>query len=164
MNVRWFAAVAICLGLLLAACSKSQAPSASTTSAVKLGPCGGLDAAQAAAILHIPASAVTGPQQLRTFSCIYRSRKDYYKSITFNVYVEKSAAVAQRNLDKLKDGLAVLSKIVAVGGLGDAAWRAPDSRVRRLLARKGAVWIDIVTPGDEASQVHIARIVLGHLQ
>jgi hypothetical protein len=113
--------------------------------------------------LHVAPTDVVGPQHLSTFTCIYRSRKDFYTSMTFNVYVEPSAAQAARKLAALRDGLADLSPIQAVDHLGDEAWRAPDPRVRRLLMRKGNVWLDVVTPGDGTSQVAVAKIVLAHL-
>jgi len=150
--------------LLLGACSPSTPPATSGAQpGAGIGPCGGLGPAQAAAILHIAPGDVAGPQHLSTFSCIYRSRKDFYTSLTFNVYVEPSAGQAARKLAALKDGLANLSPIQAVDHLGDEAWRAPDPRVKRLLMRKGNVWLDVVTPGDEVSQVQVARIVLAHL-
>jgi hypothetical protein len=162
MNARYFIVALACWALLLAACSSSTPPS--TSSAVDTaGPCGGLTPVQAASILHVPPADAAGPQHLSTFSCVYRSRKDFYTSLTFNVYVEASADQARRKLAALKDGLADLSPIVAVDHLGDEAWRAPDSRVRRLLVRKDNVWLDVVTPGDEASQRKVARIVLAHI-
>lgn len=163
MNARYFTVALAGLGLLLAACSPSTPPAASAA-ADTIGPCGGLTAVQAASILHVPSADVAGPQHLSTFSCVYRSRKDFYTSMTFNVYVEPSAAQAQRKLDADKDGLAYLSPINAVDHLGDEAWRAPDSRVRRLLMRKRNVWLDVVTPGDQASQVRIAEIVSGNVR
>lgn len=169
MNIKALAGLLVIVLLAgPAACSSSStstsAASASSSSAgMKAGPCGGLGAAQAASILHIAPADVAGPQHLSTFSCVYRSSQDFYTSLTFNVYVEPSAAQARRKLAALKDGLANLSPIVAVDHLGDEAWRAPDSRVRRLLMRKGNVWLDVVTPGDEASQLRVARIVLANL-
>lgn len=162
MNNKLFACTLFGLPLLLAACSSSS--SSQAPASAKIGPCGGLTVAQAAAILHIPVADVKGPQHFSTFSCVYRSRKDFYTSMTFNVYVEPSAAQAQRKLDAVKDGLAYLSPIDPVDHLGDGAWRAPDSRVRRLLMRKGNVWLDVVTPGDQASQVRIAEIVSANVK
>ena len=149
--------------LLLGACSQSASPSTGSSPEAGVGPCGGLGVAQAASILHIPPTDVSGPQHLSSFTCIYRSRKDFYTSLTYNVYVEPSAGQAARKLEALKEGLADLSPIQAVDHLGDEAWRAPDPRVRRLLMRKGNVWLDVVTPGDQASQVAVAKIVLAHL-
>lgn len=149
--------------LLLGACSQSASPSTGSSPEAGVGPCGGLGVAQAASILHIPPNDVSGPQHLSSFTCIYRSRKDFYTSLTYNVYVEPSAGQAARKLEALKEGLADLSPIQAVDHLGDEAWRAPDPRVRRLLMRKGNVWLDVVTPGDQSSQVAVAKIVLAHL-
>lgn len=155
------AAVLVALG---ACSSPAPPPAAATGRLLQAGPCGGLDAAQAATILHRAPGALSGPRHLASFTCVYRARDDFYTSLTFNVYVEPSAAQAARKLAAVKDGLAGLSPLRAVGRLGDEAWRAPDPRVRRLLMRKGNVWLDVVTPGDEASQVAVARIVLAHLK
>ncbi|MEJ2760521.1 MAG: hypothetical protein P8126_02985 [Gammaproteobacteria bacterium] len=157
--------------LLLAACSQSSSSGAASSadtpaaasSAETAGPCGGITASQAASILKIAPADVAGPQHLSTFSCVYRSRKDFYTSMTFNVYVEPSATQAHRKLNTQMEGLGNLSKIVAVDHLGDEAWRAPDPRVGRLMARKDNVWLDVVTPSDAVSQVRIARIVLAHV-
>ncbi len=162
MNTRFVIGTLAGWALVLAACSPSTSPGASAAAATT-GPCGGLTAAQAAAILHVPPADVAGPQHLSTFSCVYRSRQDFYTSLTYNVYVEPSAAQAVQELAAVRDGLANLSPIKAVDGLGDEAWRAPDSRVRRLLMRKDNVWLDVVTPGDEASQRKVASIVLAHI-
>jgi hypothetical protein len=151
------------VGFVACACLFSGGLAGVAAAADAPGPCGGLTAADAAAILQIPAADVTGPQHLETFTCIYRSQKDYYKSLTFNVYVEKSAAEASKKLDALKEGLADLSPAVAVKNLGDEAWRFPDSRVLRLLMREGNVRLDVVTPGDGTSQEKIAEIVLRHI-
>ena len=169
MNTKRLVIFLACSCLLLTACSSSSSSSSSSPAVTqaegkaKIGPCGGITVAQAASILHVAPADIAGPQHFSTFSCVYRSHKDFYTSMTFNVYVEASATLAQRKLAADKDGLAFLSPIVAVGHLGDEAWRAPDPRVRRLLMRKGRVWLDVVTPGDEAAQRKVAEIVLEHL-
>lgn len=155
-------ALAVTLALLAGGCSKAP-PAPAPASQAKVDPCGGVTAGNAAAILQIAPADVKGPTHLKTFSCVYRSKSDFYKSVTFNVYQEDSAAEAARKLAADKEGLAYLSPIKALDKLGDEAYRAPDSRVRRLLVRKGPVWIDVTTPGDEASQRRIAQIVLKHL-
>ena len=162
----------VCVSLLLTACSRSSSTKAEKSEPATLaqassvetaGPCGGITAEQVASILKIAPADVSGPQHLSTFSCVYRSSKDFYTSMTFNVYVEPSAAQAHDKLNSQMQGLGVLSKIVAVDNLGDEAWRAPDPRVGRLMARKDNVWVDIVTPGDQTSQEQMARIVLGNV-
>ena len=105
----------------LAACSPSSPTASSST--MTAGPCGGLTAAQAASILRISTTDVAGPQHLSTFSCVYRSRKDFYTSMTFNVYVEPSVAQAKQKLEALKEGLADLSPIKAVDHLGEVGRR-----------------------------------------
>jgi hypothetical protein len=153
---------AFALALLAGGCSKAPPPPAPASQA-KVDPCGGLTAADAASILKIASADVKGPLHFKAFSCVYRAKDDFYKNVSFNVYPEASAARAARKLQSEKEGFAFLSPIKALDKLGDEAYRAPDSRVKRLLVRKGRVWVDVTTPGDEASQRRIAQIVLKHL-
>ena len=125
--------------------------------------CAGLTREQAASILGLAPTDLVGPAHLETFTCRFHGKSDPYTTLSFNVYVEASEAEAERKMDEQEDGFTFLSSIDTLPGLGDMAWRAPDSRVRRLMVRKGATWVDIVTPGDSAAQVRIAHIVLGHL-
>lgn len=154
---------------LVGACSKSSTPENESkarpadTQAAAIDPCGGLTVAQAAVILKIPVADVVGPHTSKAFSCEYHSKADFYSRITFNVYPEASAAVAAQKLQSTREGLAFLSPIKPVPNLGDEAYRAPDPRAGRLLMRKGSIWLDVVTPGDEASQLQIAQIVVKHL-
>lgn len=141
------------------AASASPAAAATETSQG----CAGLTAEQAAAILGLAPADLVGPQHLETFTCRFHGRSDPFKTLSFNAYTESSAAEAARKMDSEEEGFAFLSKIDTLQDLGDEAWRAPDSRARRLVFRKGATWVDIVTPGDSAAQVRIARIVLAHL-
>lgn len=148
--------------------SAAQTPSAAQTSSAaaateSAGGCAGLTPEQASSILNVPPTDVEGPKSYGEFSCVYRSRSHPYTGITFNVYVESSPAVAIRKMEADEEGLAFLSSIDTLSGLGDEAWLAPDSRAHRLVLRKGATWVDIVAPGDSASQMRIARIVLAHL-
>jgi hypothetical protein len=153
------------LVLLGGGCSKTpQAHNAKAAAGPTVGPCGGVKAADAAAILHIPASDVDGPHTSKVFSCLYRSRKDAFTTLSFNVHTADTPAAAAQQLASEKDGFTYLSKIQPLDNLGDEAWRAPDPRVRRLLVRKGRVWLDVVTPGDEAAQRKVAQIVLEHVQ
>lgn len=157
--------------LLCAGCSGSQSPQAegptqatgTAMQAAAVDPCGGVTPAQAASILHISANDIVGPAHLDTFSCSYHSGRKTYTSLDFNLCVTPSSAMAANKLDAMKENLGFLSSAVTVPDLGDEAWYFPDPRVRRLLMRKDAVWLDVTTPGDKASQLQIARIVLTHL-
>jgi hypothetical protein len=156
---------ALALAVLGGGCSKTPQPHATKAAAgPAVGPCGGVKAADAAAILHIPASDVDGPHTSKVFSCLFRSRKDAFTTLSFNVYTADTPAAAAQDLASEKDGFTFLSKIQPLANLGDEAYRAPDPRVGRLLMRKGRVWLDVITPGDEASQRKVAEIVLAHLQ
>jgi len=156
---------ALALAVLGGGCSKTpQAHSAKAAAGPTVGPCGGVKAADAAAILQIPASDVDGPHTSKVFSCLYRSSKDAFTRLSFNVYTADTPAAAAQALASERDGFKFLSGIQPLDNLGDEAYRAPDPRVRRLLVRKGRVWLDVVTPGDEAAQRKVAKIVLEHLQ
>jgi len=126
-------------------------------------PCGGVKPEDAASILKVPLADIDGPKTLKTFTCYYHSKRHPYTTLSFNLYAEASAAKAVHDLDSIKEGLAFLSTIKAVKNLGDEAYRAPDSRARRLLMRKGRYLLDVTTPGDAAAQLRITRIVLAHL-
>lgn len=159
---RSLCALAFALTVLAGGCSKAP-PAPAPERQAKVDPCGGLTAADAASILKIAAADVKGPLHFKSFSCVYRAKDDFYKNVSFNVYPEVSPAQAAHKLQSEKEGFAFLSPIKALDKLGDEAYRAPDSRVKRLLMRKGRVWLDVTTPGDEASQRRIAQIVLKHL-
>jgi hypothetical protein len=157
---RSFCTLVLAFALLAGGCSKASSSSATKA---KVDPCGGLSAADVASILKIAPADVKGPQHFKEFSCVYRAKDDFYKSVKFNVYPEDSAAQAAHKLQSEKEGFAFLSPIKPIDKLGDEAYRAPDPRVKRLLMRKGRVWVDVTTPGDEAAQKRIAQIVLKHL-
>jgi hypothetical protein len=159
---RLLARSCLAIALLAGGCSKASPP-ASAASQARVDPCGGISAADAASILGVAASDVKGPQHFKDISCVYRAKDDFYKSVSFNVYPQASAAEAARKLEAEKEGLAVLSPVKALDKLGDEAYRLPDPRVKRLLMRKGRVWLDVTTPGAEAAQIRIAQIVLKHL-
>jgi len=152
----------------LAACSSSSSSSSSSSPATSeaeltTGPCGGLTLEQAAAIMHLAPADVKGPLHQQEITCLYRSRKNFYDQLFFSVYVEPSAMVAAKKLNNWKEGMAFLSPVKAVDGLGDEAWYFPDHRVRRLIMRKGNVILEETAPHDKASQIQIAKIVLAHI-
>ena len=157
---RWLPYWVMALSLLVVACSK--APTASGLQS-KVDPCGGLTAADAAAILKVPAKDLQGPRSNRTYSCSYWSKSHHRVTLNFSLYTEASPAKAVYALDALKQRLAVLSPIIVLKQLGDEAYRVPDPRIGQLLMRKGRVWIEVVTPSDGASQRRIAQIVSEHL-
>ena len=136
------------------------------------GHCGGLTVADGAAILHITPANVSGPQIVKdpdlgtAYRCWYHDSKDFFKSVNFELAVEKSAAAAERDMNVEKQNFAATASVVAVKGLGDEAWRYTwqgYGPAPRLLMRKGNVWLDVAQPEDEASQIKIAEIVLQHI-
>ena len=134
LEARLFALSSFGLVLFAGGCSKAPPASAPAAGQVKVDPCGGLSAADVASILKIAPADVKGPQHFKEFSCVYRAKDDFYKSVKFNVYPEDSAAQAAHKLQSEKQGFAFLSPIKAIDKLG-----------------------------DEAAQKRIAQIVLKHL-
>lgn len=137
------------------------------------GPCGGLTANDAAAILHVPPTDIKGPRvtedvELKAaHNCQYRDANDFFKSVSFTLSVEKSAAAAEGGMNVERQNFAGTGSVVALKNLGDEAWRytwRSPGPPPRLLMRKGNVWLDVMQPEDEASQIKIAQIVLAHLQ
>lgn len=128
------------------------------------GPCGGLTAAEAAAIMHVPRTYVQGPLTTRDISCSYRDTANIFKGVSFNLTVQESAAAASQAMDHERDNLTVDDSVVAVKNLGDEAWRLSGQYlIPRMLVRAGNVWLEILKPEDEATQLRIARLVLKHL-
>lgn len=137
------------------------------------GHCGGVTAADAAAILHIPQTDVRGPRITKdveleaAYNCWYRDSKNFFKSVNFDLSIEKSAEAAERNMDVERENFSGGGAAVAAMKLGDGAWRYTwrgYGPAPRLLMRKGNVWLDVHQPEDQASQIKIAQIVLQHIR
>ncbi len=151
--------------------SASQ-PAAAPAGGFTSGPCGGLTAADAAAILHIPPADVQAPRITKNpevegaHNCSYRDAKNLFKSVGFQLAVEKSDAAAMHDMNVEKQNFSTLATVVPLKNLGDEAqryvWRG-DGPAPRLLMRKGNVWLDVMQPEDEPSQTKIAGIVLKHI-
>lgn len=172
--------LAAVLTAALAACqtagggkTAASKPATAPAEAFTAGSCGGLTASDAAAILHVPPTAVKGPRITKApdldegaNNCSYRDSKNFFKSVSFYLSVQNSAAAATSSMNVEKQNFASLASVAAENNLGDEAWRYTwrgPGPAPRLLMRKGNVWLDVVQPEDEPSQLKIAQIVLKHI-
>lgn len=137
----------IVLGILLTA-----------TLASAQSPCGGMTKEKAASILGIPAEELEYNFSDQMHTCSFR--KGWRHSINYALYEEKNAEAAKRSMNEVATGLQVLVKCSKVDGIGDAAISCHGERAKRLLVRKGATWVDIITPADIKQKKQVARTVL----
>ncbi len=174
---RWLAVGA---GLALACCGGKtgsdapQAPQASPEAKQALyhvaDECGGLSDAEAAALLGIPAEdldkTVLGP--MFDNACrLKSSAQPLGPSISFSLAEEDSAADAEAAFDRQAGNFATTVPGEPVEGIGDqATWfgRREPVVLDRLLARKGNVWLDVISaPEKEDGAKRVAEAVLGKL-
>jgi hypothetical protein len=135
-----------------------------------LDPCAGLSDGEAAALLGTPAGDVErselGP--MVGGGCSLKSRSQMTKSIVFVLHREGSLAAGRAAFEQQKAGFEAVVPAREVAGLGDeAAWFGSREPVvlKRLLVRKGNVWLDVVAaPDDLAGSQKVAQVVLRKLQ
>ena len=60
----------------------------------------------------------------------------------------------------MKNGYGTISKVDAVPDIGDETFWAGDNRFQRMVAIKGAVVIDVLSPKDFSHQKQIIRLAL----
>ena len=121
-------------------------------------PCGGMTKDVAAEILGVPAEQVEYSFSDQLNMCSYRV--NLIKSVNYAVYAEPNAVTAEAEMAKVVDGLTYLAACEPVAGIGDAAFYCGGDRADRLLARKGAVWIDVQTPSGQQAKKRVAEQVL----
>lgn len=127
--------------------------------------CGGLDEADAAALLEVPVEEVQ-KKILESMDnlCSLRSTKSLQKTISFVVRTEDSAEEAEAELTQLGTSMGTAVPPEPVAGLGDdAVWLGERGPVvlKRLLVRRGNVWIDVVSaPGDLDGARKVAEAIL----
>lgn len=125
-------------------------------------PCLNFTAQKAAGLLDVPEEdlAVIRGDSLMPNLCAFRSKSNFLKQLSFSAYQEASPETAQRELEKLKQGFTFLSEIEAVAGLGDEAFWAGNDRLKRMVARKGPLLIDVLNPKDFEQQKRLLQILL----
>jgi hypothetical protein len=152
------------------------AGSAITTAAETDAGCGySITLKEAAGILTVPGDdlqkssrkIMVSPDDLREktyqgIPCIYhfRSKTNFLKSINYTVYVYSDPGRARREFEKMRGNFSTVSRVEEVPGLGDETFRVNDKRFQRMIAIKGGVMIDVLTPADPNLQKQLLRLVL----
>ncbi|MGE4561151.1 MAG: hypothetical protein AB7E77_13190 [Desulfobulbus sp.] len=121
-------------------------------------PCGGMSLEKAAAILGCPVGEVRHRFSEEFHTCNFS--KDLLHAINYALYREKDADSAQRSIEKVAEGLRLLVACKPVEGLDDAAFSCDGDRAKRLLVRKGPVWVDVISPADFKQKRQVAEAVL----
>ncbi len=133
-----------------------------------VNPCGGLTAADATAILSLSAAELEQEAGRMTmegapsnaYTCSYTARTDWTVSLAFALYVEPSAKAAAAQIEEGRQSMGAVSEVESLPGVGDEAYWFPGKMLERTLARKGAVWIDVLMPSDKDRQRQVAEAAL----
>jgi hypothetical protein len=170
------------LGVLLAACGggadpggggrqsdRPDRPAETLYSAVDH--CGGLGTTEAASLLGVPADEVEMKvlgEMMDNACSIQSSAGPLGGVVTFTLREESSVAEAESAFDRQAGDFATTVTSEAVTELGDEAlWfgSADPVVLDRLLARKGNVWLDVISaPNGREGSMAVARAVLQRLE
>jgi hypothetical protein len=60
----------------------------------------------------------------------------------------------------MRGNFSTVSRVEEVPGLGDETFRVDDKRFQRMIAIKGGIMIDVLTPADPNLQKQLLRLVL----
>lgn len=130
----------------------------------EVDPCGGMTEDLAGEMLGVSAAELKKSADFKApVTCRIQSKSNFLIGMSYSIYIEESPEKAAKELNKIKEGLAFLSEIEAMEGLGDEAFWAGNKRARRLVARKGNVLIDVMRPDDLAVQKRIVRLVFENM-
>jgi hypothetical protein len=94
------------------------------------------------------------------YYCTIRSKSKFLKLITYVTYVYKDSGKARIEFDKMQKNFESLSKVDVVPDIGDEAFWVGDNRFQRMVAIRGGVVIDVLSPKDFNHQKQIIRLVL----
>ena len=94
------------------------------------------------------------------YNCTIRSKSNFLKLITYVSYVFNDPGQARIEFNKMQKNYESLSKVDVVTDIGDEAFWVGDSRFQRMVAVKGDVVIDVLSPKDYNLQKQIIRLVL----
>jgi len=129
----------------------------------------------AAAILGVSADdlqkssrdLVVSPEDLRKkiykiipFNCTIRSKSNFLKLISYVTYVYNDPKQARLDFKKMQQNYESVSKVDAVSDIGDEAFWVGDNRFQRMVAIKGDMVIDVLSPKDVNLQKQIIHLVL----
>jgi hypothetical protein len=138
--------------------------------------CNGFTAADAAAILGLPAAKVTAKTEelyAGNWQCMFTT-EEVGKTVSFNVSVAKSAGEASRNMEQYRSHLETAGEVSPfkenlpngaysdIGGLGDdGVWTDINAS---LAIRQGNVTVQVSMPKDKMLQMKIAEKFLSTLK
>jgi len=129
----------------------------------------------AAAILGVSADdlqkssrdLVVSPEDLRKkiykilpYNCTIRSKSNFLKLITYVTYVYNAPEQARLDFKEMQQNYESISKVDAVPDIGDEVFWVGDNRFQRMVAIKGDIVIDVLSPKDFNLQKQIIRLVL----
>lgn len=136
--------------------------------------CEGFSLQSAADILNVPVDDLqlnsteipVSPEDLqdKTFktnpsSCTFRSKSDFFKLITYITYVFNDLQKARMEFAKMKKGYESISRAERIEDMGDEAFWVGDERFLRLVAIKGPVVVDVLSPKDFDLQKQVVHVV-----
>ena len=98
--------------------------------------------------------------KIHPYNCTIRSKSNFLKFITYVTYVYNDPGQARIEFNKMQKGFESISKVDVVPDIGDEAFWAGDNRFQRMVAIKGDVVIDVLSPKDFNLQKRIIRLVL----
>jgi len=170
---------ALCVALLATGCGSrtsdvgsgtGSAPTGSERLELDIAHCAGFGPAEAAAILGVPAEKFQDKSQDISEGsrwCILENADDRQKGVTFTVSRAKSVDEAAEEFSQFRQNAQVAvgtigergQKSHEISGLGDEAlWAAVPGGV---YLRKGRYSVQVNQPAEEATQIRIARKILG---
>ena len=170
---------ALCVGLLATGCGSRTSDVGSGTGSARTGSerseldiahCAGFGPADAAAIFGVPAEKFQDKSQDISEGsrwCILENADDRQKGVTFTVSRAESVDEAAEEFARFRQNAEVAVETIGkqgqksheISGLGDEAlWAAVPGGV---YLRKGRYSIQVNQPPDEATQMKIARKILG---
>ena len=94
------------------------------------------------------------------YNCTIRSNSNFLKLITYVAYVYNDPKQARIDFNKMQHNYESLSKVDTVADIGDEAFWVGDNRFQRMVAIKGDIVIDVLSPKDFNLQKQIIRLVL----
>jgi len=133
---------------------------------------------KAAAILSLPENdlqkshreLMVSPEDVKNktyeqppLSCSIQSKSNFFKMITYVIYVFNEPSHAQVELKKMRERFETVSEVEMIKGMGGEAFWAGDKRFQRLVARKNNKMIDVLRPKEFKLQVDIMQTIMDKL-
>ncbi|MBU0960338.1 MAG: hypothetical protein KKH60_02340, partial [Proteobacteria bacterium] len=100
--------------------------------------------------------------KIHPYSCAVRSKSNFLKIINYVTYVHNNPDKARTEFNKIRKGFESISTVDVLADIGDEAFWAGDNRFERMIAIKGDVVIDVLSPKDFDLQKQIIQQVLNN--